>query len=73
MIYNRKERFGEKRVEVSPPPVLSKSKVKIEDPEVNVDINSMKFFELKAYAKEQGMEISSSTNKADILEFLKEK
>ena len=67
MIYNRKKRFGAEQVEDIPQPVKPiKNEVVLEP-----DIDNMKFFELKAYAKEQGMVVDTSTKKEDILNFLK--
>lgn len=67
MIYNRKKRFGVKQVEEVPQPVKPIDNEVVEKP----DIDNMKFFELKAYAKEQGMVVDNSTNKEEILNFLK--
>ena len=66
MIYNRKKRFGNKQVVEKSQPV--KPVVKENKPP---DINKMKFFELKAYAKKQGMVVNNSTKKEEILNFLK--
>lgn len=44
----------------------------VEETDNHVDVNSLKFFALKKYAKDKGVEVTPKMKKADLLEKLKE-